>query len=62
MVSLPYFHEIRDLCVDMDVDKFIEAIQKYNANVLCMSALLTSTARYMETVKNMESVSRRGDS
>lgn len=43
-------HEVHDVGIDVDIEKFIEALQKYNADVLCMSALLTSTAKYMETV------------
>jgi len=43
-------HEVVDLGVDVDADKFIDAVTRYNADVLAMSALLTTTARYMKTV------------
>ena len=34
----------------MDADKFIAAIREHNANLLGMSALLTTTMPYMATV------------
>ncbi len=43
-------HEVIDLGVDVSAEKFIEAIRKYNPDVLGMSALLTTTMRYMEEV------------
>jgi len=43
-------HEVIDLGVDVDSSKFIEAIVKYGAEVIGMSALLTSTAKYMKEV------------
>jgi len=51
-------HEVYDLGVDVDVEKFIKAIIEYDADILCMSALLTSTAKYMETV--IKELERRG--
>ena len=51
-------HEVHDLGVDVDVEKFVKAIIEYDADILCMSALLTSTARYMETV--IKELERRG--
>ena len=51
-------HEVHDLGVDVDVEKFIKAIIEYDADILCMSALLTSTAKYMETV--IKELERRG--
>lgn len=51
-------HKVYDIGVDIDADKFIEAIKKYNADILCMSALLTSTAKYMETV--IQELEKRG--
>ncbi|WFO76313.1 corrinoid protein [Desulfurococcaceae archaeon MEX13E-LK6-19] len=43
-------HKVIDLGVDVDADKFIEAIRKHDADVLGMSALLTTTIKYMKTV------------
>ncbi|MCY0867888.1 MAG: corrinoid protein [Desulfurococcus sp.] len=43
-------HEVIDLGVDVDAEKFAEAVEKYNPQVLGMSALLTTTARYMAEV------------
>ncbi|MCD6278776.1 MAG: corrinoid protein [Desulfurococcales archaeon] len=45
-------HEVIDLGVDVDAGKFIDAVVKYGAEVLGMSALLTSTAKYMKEVLN----------
>ena len=42
--------EVINLGVNVDADKFIAAIQKHNANLLGMSALLTTTMPYMATV------------
>ncbi len=43
-------HEVIDLGVDVDAEKFIEAVEKYNPDIVAMSALLTTTAEYMKTV------------
>lgn len=43
-------HKVIDLGVDVDAEKFVEAVKKYNADVLGMSALLTTTVNYMKTV------------
>ena len=51
-------HEVVDLGVDVDSGKFIAAVEKYRADVLGMSALLTSTAAYMKEVIN--ELERRG--
>jgi 5-methyltetrahydrofolate--homocysteine methyltransferase len=40
--------EVIDLGVDVDADQFIKAVQEYNADVLCMSALLTTTMPEMK--------------
>ncbi len=45
-------HEVIDLGVDVSADKFVDAVRKYNPDVLGMSALLTTTMRYMEVVIN----------
>lgn len=42
--------KVIDLGVDTRVEKFIEAIKKENADVVGMSALLTTTMGYMKTV------------
>ncbi len=43
-------HEVIDLGVDVSAEKFVEAVRKYNPQVLGMSALLTTTMIYMEEV------------
>ncbi|MCD6301793.1 MAG: corrinoid protein [Staphylothermus sp.] len=53
-------HEVIDLGVDVDSKKFIEAIMKYNPDIVAMSALLTTTARYMrEVIKEIEKAGLR---
>lgn len=34
----------------MPSEKFVEAVKDYNADILCMSALLTTTMTYMKDV------------
>ena len=43
-------HEVIDLGVDVDAEKFVEAVEKYKPDIVAMSALLTTTSRYMEQV------------
>ncbi len=43
-------YEVIDVGIDVDSDKFIGAIKEHNANILGMSALLTTTMPYMKTV------------
>ncbi len=43
-------HKVIDLGVDVDAKTFIEAVKTHKAHVLGMSALLTTTARYMKNV------------
>ena len=43
-------YEVIDLGVDVDTEKFIESVKKHKPLVLGMSALLTTTMRYMKTV------------
>lgn len=43
-------HEVIDLGVDVPVERFVEACEKYRPNILAMSALLTTTAKYMKIV------------
>ncbi len=42
--------EVINLGVDVSSDKFIEAVKANNANIICMSALLTTTMNYMKEV------------
>lgn len=42
--------EVINLGVDISSDKFIEAIREHKADILCMSALLTTTMSYMKEV------------
>jgi len=42
--------EVIDLGIDVDSGKFIQAIREYNADILGMSAMLTTTMVYMKTV------------
>ena len=44
--------EVINLGINVDADKFIAAIREYNADILGMSALLTTTMPYMKTVIN----------
>lgn len=43
-------HDVIDLGVDVDAEKFAEAVEKYKPDIVAMSALLTTTSRYMEQV------------
>ena len=42
--------EVYDIGVDQSVDKFMAATDKYNPDIIGMSALLTTTMMYMKTV------------
>lgn len=42
--------KVVDLGVDADATKFVEAVKEYNANIVGLSALLTTTMPYMKTV------------
>lgn len=42
--------EVLNLGVDVSADKFIEAAKEFHADIICMSALLTTTMLYMENV------------
>ncbi len=54
-------HEVIDLGVDVSAEKFLDAIRKHNPDVLGMSALLTTTMRYMgEVIKKLEEEGIRG--
>ena len=42
--------EVINIGVDVDSEKFIQAIHEHNPDILCMSALLTTTMTMMETI------------
>jgi 5-methyltetrahydrofolate--homocysteine methyltransferase len=42
--------DVHDIGVDQSVAKFLDAADKYNADIVGMSALLTTTMDYMKTV------------
>lgn len=42
--------EVINIGIDMPAEKFVEAVQEHNADILCMSALLTTTMPYMKNV------------
>lgn len=42
--------EVINLGVDINSDKFVEAVKEHNADIVCMSALLTTTMTYMKEV------------
>lgn len=42
--------EIIDIGVDVSAEQFVEAIQKYQPDVVCMSSLLTTSMPYFETI------------
>lgn len=50
--------KVIDLGIDTKAEKFIEAIKTHNADILGMSALLTTTMGYMKTV--IEKVKQEG--
>jgi len=50
--------EVHDLGVNIKAEEFIEAVQKYNADILAMSALLTMTAP--EQRKVIDALRERG--
>ncbi|MCD8034991.1 MAG: corrinoid protein [Alistipes sp.] len=42
--------EVINLGVDVSSDQFVEAVRKHHADIVCMSALLTTTMNYMREV------------
>lgn len=42
--------EVINLGVDVDSEKYVRAVEEHQADVLCMSALLTTTMNYMKEV------------
>ena len=54
--------EVINLGVDVSDEKFVQAAQKNKANIVCMSALLTTTMIYMkEVIKAFEKAGIRND-
>ena len=45
-----YGFEVINLGVDVSSDQFVEAARKHHADIVCMSALLTTTMNYMREV------------
>jgi methylmalonyl-CoA mutase cobalamin-binding domain/chain len=50
--------EVIDLGINIEADTYIEAIEKHEANILGMSALLTTTMPYMKVV--IDTMKERG--
>jgi len=50
--------EVIDLGINIDADTYIEAIEENKANILGMSALLTTTMPYMKVV--IDTMKERG--
>lgn len=50
--------EITDIGVDVDADTFIDKAEETGADIICMSALLTTTMPYMQTV--IDTLKKRG--
>ena len=44
--------EVINIGIDVSCDKFVEEVKKNKADILCMSALLTTTMTYMQDVIN----------
>ena len=42
--------EVINIGIDVTCDKFVEAVKENKADILCMSALLTTTMTYMQEV------------
>lgn len=42
--------EVINLGVDISDRQFVEAVKKYNPQIVCLSALLTTTMNYMQNV------------
>ena len=52
--------EVINLGIDVSSEQFISAIKEHNADILCLSALLTTTMNYMaEIIKTLEEVGLR---
>ena len=53
--------EVHDIGVDQSLEKFMAAADKYNPDIIGMSALLTTTMTYMKTVVDGFEEAGRGD-
>jgi len=54
--------EVHNIGINNSVEDYLEAIEKYNANVLGMSALLTTTMPYMKVViDTLKELGKRDD-
>ena len=42
--------EVVNIGVDIDADTFVQAVKEHNPDILCLSALLTTTMEYMKVV------------
>ncbi len=53
--------EVDNIGIDVPSDKFVEAVKAYHADILCMSALLTTTMTYMkDVIKAIDDAGLRG--
>lgn len=50
--------EVHNVGIDVSCDRFVEAVKENDADILCMSALLTTTMTYMRDV--IEALERAG--
>ncbi len=50
--------EVINLGVDISSEKFVKAVKEHNANIVCLSALLTTTMNYMKEV--VDALEREG--
>ena len=54
--------EVKNIGIDVPSEKFVEAVKDYHADILCMSALLTTTMTYMkDVIKALEDAGIRND-
>lgn len=54
--------EVVNIGIDVSCDKFVEAVKEHNADILCMSALLTTTMTYMkDVIKALEAAGIRNE-
>lgn len=54
--------EVKNIGIDVPSDKFVEAVKDYHADILCMSALLTTTMTYMkDVIQALEEAGIRND-
>jgi corrinoid protein of di/trimethylamine methyltransferase len=54
--------EVINLGIDVSSEKFIDAIKEHNGNIVCLSALLTTTMSYMkEVIEALEKAGLRNE-